>query len=244
MTESDVVRAMEQAAVHGVRAAWFTGGEPFLHPRILALTEHVLARAPLGILTNGMLIDQDLAVSLGHLARASEYNLEIRVSLDGSTQQANDRVRGRGVFAKATAGISNLAAQGLNPIVAVTLLDDVAENRREDFIELLRSLGVHQPRVKWIPPFRLGRESRRRGGRSYLPHERITDEDLTEPDAPHRLQCGTSRTITSQGVFPCPILINESRYRLGDDLEPTLRSHPVDHPACRTCWDESFSCSV
>ena len=64
------------------------------------------------------------------------------------------------------------------------------------------------------------------------------------PQAALTLQCGTSRTVTSEGVFPCPILINEPGRRLGATLEETLDGHPVDHPACYTCWVEGFSCST
>ena len=181
--------------------------------------------------------------ALADLASQTPYNLELRVSLDGSTEVANDRLRGRGVFAQATAGIAHLARAGLSPIVAVTLVDD-SDATRDAFVELLTELGVERPRVKWIPPFRIGREGTRKGGRPYTVLDRLTAEHVADPEAPHRLQCGTSRTVTSQGVFPCPILINEPSFRLGDRIGPELRPHRVDHPACTTCWAEGFSCSA
>ena len=104
---------------------------------------------------------------------------------------------------------------------------------------------MSRPRVKWIPPFRIGREARRRGGRAYHETERITAADIASAaDAPLRLQCGTSRTITTQGVFACPILIDEASYRLGNRMTDTFHGHVVDHGACHTCWVEGFSCSA
>lgn len=244
MAVDDVVSALDDAVAHGVRSFWFTGGEPFVHPDILDLIDAALARGPLGILTNGMLIDEALAAALGKRFRDAPYNLEIRVSLDGCTREANDKVRGRGVFDKATSGIRHLAAEGLEPVLAVSVLDDGDVVGMAAFADLVRSLGVSKPRIKWIPAFRIGREERRRGGRGYHDWERLTVEEVNDPEAPHRLQCGTSRTVTSQGVFPCPILINEPEMRLASTLDEAMRPHRVDHKACHTCWVEAFSCSI
>ncbi len=241
MSPGQVDAALSAAAPHGLREVWFTGGEPFLHPDILVLIDRALAVAPLGILTNGMLIDDALAEALGARFRDAPYNLEIRVSLDGDTAVSNDRVRGKGVFAKATAGIAALARHGVEPIVAVTQLDD-ADLAQERFVTLLRGLGVERPRVKWIPAFRIGREAGR--GRAYAAWEALTDDDLRANDASWKLQCGHGRTVTSEGIYPCPILINEPGRRLADDLAGALHDHPVDHPACSTCWVEGFSCST
>jgi len=244
MPLGDVVQALDDGIAAGMRSVWYTGGEPFLHPQILSLVDAALARAPLGILTNAMLIDDDMAAELGERFRTAPYNLELRVSLDGCTEAANDHVRGRGVFAQTTAAIRRLAREGLEPVLAVSILDGTDAGDRQALVDLVRDLGVRRPRIKWIPAFRIGREERRRGGRAYQSWEQLTAEEVTAPDAPHRLQCGTSRMVTSQGVFPCPILINEPDRRMGDRLADALRPCAVDHKACYTCWVEAFSCAV
>ncbi|MFT6142208.1 MAG: MoaA/NifB/PqqE/SkfB family radical SAM enzyme [Myxococcota bacterium] len=241
MSLSSVQDALDTGVAEGMRHVWFTGGEPFLHPDILQFIDLALDRGALGILTNGMLIDDALAAALGERFRTAKYNFELRVSLDGATLTENDKVRGRGVFDKTCEGIRRLAAHGLEPILAVTTLDD-SEGTQERFATLLRNLGVTRPRVKWIPPFRIGREEQR--GRSYETWETLTSHDLEEPEAALRLQCGTSRTVTSQGVFPCPILINEPGRLMEGDLADTLEKNRVDHQACHTCWVEGFSCST
>ena len=107
---------------------------------------------------------------------------------------------------------------------------------------LTERLGLDRPRLKWIPPFGIGREARR--GREYEQWELLTAEDVAHPEAQQRLQCGTSRTVTSNGVWPCPILINEPAYRLADDIPAGTKAHRVDHPACHTCFVEGFTCST
>ncbi len=241
MSTSSIEAALNTGVSEGMRHVWFTGGEPFLHPDILQLIDMALDHGALGILTNGMLIDDALAAELGERFRTAKYNFEIRVSLDGATLEENDEVRGRGVFDKACEGIRSLAAHGFEPILAVTTLDN-SDVTQERFATLLRGLGVTRPRVKWIPPFRIGREERR--GRRYEAWETLTSDDLEEPEAALKLQCGTSRTVTSQGVFPCPILINEPGRLMGGALADTLQTNRVDHQACHTCWVEGFSCST
>jgi MoaA/NifB/PqqE/SkfB family radical SAM enzyme len=244
MTVEQVRTALDDGVAAGMRSVWYTGGEPLLHPALIEIVDLALARTPLGVLTNGMGIDEAMAEALGVRFRDAPYNLEIRVSLDGPDAETNDRVRGNGVFAATCAGIARLAAHGVEPVVAVALVDGAAEADQQRFADLLRGLGVRRPRVRWIPPFRIGREATRKGGRAYQEWERLTEVEAADPEAPHRLQCGTSRCVTAEGAFPCPILINEPAFRLGDGLKDALRPHPVDHRACHTCWVEGFSCSA
>ena len=244
MPAEEVMEVVASGMEQGARSVWFTGGEPMMHQDFLALVRHTLGHVPLGVLTNGMLIDRPLAHALAEVAHESEYNLEIRVSLDGVDASGNDAIRGRGVFEAATRGIEFLAAVGLEPVVAVTRLDDSEGLAREAFLTLLRSLGVTRPRVKWIPPFRLGREASRKGGGAYAPHAQLILDAEAWAQATEVLQCGTSRTVTHEGVFPCPILINEPTARLGGTLGGAPPRHRINHAACTTCWEEGFSCSA
>lgn len=240
MSAESVRAAVDEAVALGAREVWFTGGEPLLHPELLSLVAYTLERAAVGILTNGMLVDDAIAGELGRLFREAPYNLEVRVSLDGADAASNDALRGRGVFERATAGVARLVEAGVEPILAVSVLDDNPV-QQDQFVALLRELGVVRPRVKWIPAFRIGREARR--GRDYDAWERVTAAEAADPEAPWRLMCGTTRAVTSKGVYPCPILINDAEpvgTRLGDTLTPTR----VDNPACHTCWVEGFSCSL
>lgn len=241
MTVEQCRAAIEEAEARGCRAYAYTGGEPFLHPDILALIDLALARGPLTILTNGMPIDPPLAAALARRARESAYSFDLRVSLDGLTAEENDPVRGKGVFDATLAGIRCLVQAGIEPVLAVTTVHAAHESAqgRQAFYALLRELGIRHPRVKLIPPFKLGRQERRGG--PYQPWERVTAE-LLEPDSPWILQCGTSRMVTARGAWPCPILVNVDAARMGDTLAEALRPCRLDHPACHTCHVEGFTC--
>src|SRR5438552_6518653 len=51
-----VVELLEESKGLGVKEYYFTGGEPFLHPRILEIVERTLAIGPATVLTNGTLL--------------------------------------------------------------------------------------------------------------------------------------------------------------------------------------------
>ncbi|HZI89846.1 MAG TPA: radical SAM protein, partial [Candidatus Polarisedimenticolia bacterium] len=171
MSRAQVESALEEARDLGARDAYFTGGEPFLHPEIRALIDFTLERMPLTILTNATLIDDDLASWIGARFASSRYSFDLRVSLDGATGETNDRVRGRGVYRDVVEALRRLAREGVSPVVTVVEHEDAlkAAEARVAFTEFLRGIGLSRPRVKFLPLLRLGREEGR--SRGYLERE-------------------------------------------------------------------------
>ncbi|MEZ4652951.1 MAG: radical SAM protein [Candidatus Eisenbacteria bacterium] len=241
METQDVLRLLDQARREGVKEYYFTGGEPFLHPDILLLIARTLEQGPLSILTNGMLIDEPMAAALARAAAASPYSLDLRVSLDGIHAEENDAVRGRGTFGEILEGARQLQRAGLNPVFTVTTVHAEYEDGsgRTRFLESLRELGFDRPRVKFIPPFRIGREAHRSG--AYEPEFHLSEGDPL-PESAETLQCGSCRAVTARGVFPCPILIEEPGARMSSELEEALVPIRLNHPACATCHIEGFTC--
>lgn len=241
MSRGEVVKLLKRAQAMGVKEYYFTGGEPFLHPEIETLIAEVLCQGPLSILTNALLIDDARAARLASLSEASRFSLDLRVSVDGMNAAENDPIRGRGTFEKILAGARRLDRQGLNPVFTVTTVHAkyAASTGRGEFMQYLRELGFERPRVKFIPPFRLGREERR--DEAYSDEYRLGPHDLGV-DGGGALQCGSCRAVTARGVYPCPILIEEDGARMGASLEDGLRPIELNHPACKSCHEEEFSC--
>jgi AdoMet-dependent heme synthase len=48
--------------------------------------------------------------------------------------------------------------------------------------------------------------------------------------------------VTDQGVWVCPILVNEPAAKMGPTLGDTLGAFPLAHPACWTCHVYGVSC--
>ena len=240
-----VRRHLDEAVALGVKEYYFTGGEPFLNPEMEAILAATLAVGPATVLTNGLLLDPARCRRLAELATASDYSLDVRVSLDGFTAEANDAIRGEGVFHRAMAGIGNLAAAGLNPVLTVTEVraENATAAGKERFFELLRGLGIDKPRLKLLPVFQIGAEAERGG--AYESWQRLRDEDVPPSRDDRRwdhLQCSSCRMVTDQGVWVCPILVNEPEGRMGETLADALDGYPLAHPACWTCHVHGVSC--
>ena len=238
---AEVSRYLDEAARLGVREYYFTGGEPFLNPEMEAILEATLAVGPANVLTNGLLLDPGRCARLKALADASDYSLDLRVSMDGYDAASNDPIRGAGTFERILEGIRNLVGAGLNPVITVTEVcrEATTDSGKAKFFELLRSMGIERPRLKVLPVFQIGAEAERGG--AYESWQRLREGEIPEGGLDH-LQCSGCRMVTDQGVWVCPILVNEPSGKMGESLADSLGAFPLDHPACWTCHVYGVSC--
>ena len=234
---------LEEAVTLGVKEYYFTGGEPFLNPEMETILDETLRHGPASVLTNGLLLDPARAERLRALAAGSPYSLDLRVSMDGYDAESNDPIRGAGTFARILQGIRNLHHAGLNPVITVTEVyrENGSAEGKARFFELLRELGIDKPRLKILPVFHIGNEAERGG--AYESWQRLRDDDAPEDGWDH-LQCSSCRMVTDQGVWVCPILVNEPSGKMGQTLADTLAPFRLDHPACWTCHAYGVSCKT
>ena len=232
---------LEEAAHLGVREYYLTGGEPFMNRELLPILEATLCQGPATVLTNGLFLDADTSRRLRAIADASDYSLDVRVSLDGWGPEDHDRIRGAGTFARAVDGIRALSGQGFVPIVTVTeaATGVGGVDGRARFLDLLRSVGLSRPRLKVLPLWRIGAEAGR--ARGYQTWERLSSE-ATTPEGLEALQCSSGRAVTTRGVYVCPILIDEPGARMGAGLRHTLRPFGLSYGACHTCYATGVTC--
>lgn len=109
LTHEEGLRLIDDLAAFGAPVLLFSGGEPLMHPDLMALIAHARSRGMRAVLsTNGTLITPEVAAQL------KEFGLSyVVISLDG-LEETNDRFRGmRGAFAQAIAGIRNCQAAGI-----------------------------------------------------------------------------------------------------------------------------------
>lgn len=243
MDAARVRRFLDEAEALGVRDYYFTGGEPMMHPEFWPLADDTLARGPLTVLTNGILVDADAAARARRAFDRARYSFDLRVSLDGMTADDNDRVRGKGTFDAIVAGIAALARVGLSPAITVVehRADMGAELARAAFLDFARSLGLGHPRVKFLPLLRIGREERRTHG--YGDDDVASLADLTlVSDVVDAIVCSSSRLVTAHGVSTCPILLDAPDAVVGATLAESLRPIRLRWAACKTCVVEGLSC--
>jgi AdoMet-dependent heme synthase len=238
---ADVERRLAEARELGVREYYFTGGEPFMNRELLPILQATLRQGPATVLTNGMLLKPEVCRRLRELFDASEYSLDIRVSLDGFDRESHDAIRGAGVWDRVMLGLKNLGDAGLNPVITVTTAAEgvASAEGRTRFLDVIRGFGFDRPRLKVLSLFRIGAEETRT--RAYEDWERL--ESLDAGDA-STLQCSGCRMVTSKGVYVCPILIEEPEARMGETLRETLRPFPLQYGACHTCWVDGVTCTT
>ena len=240
MTLDAVSEAIAAAAVRGVREIYFTGGEPFLHPQLLEMVACALTVAPTTVLTNGTLISDRIADTLAAFVDA-RYSLEVRISLDGYTEEMNDAIRGPGVFRLTLAGAVRLARRNLLPLITVvrTWDDDDELATLAAFVRVLRDAGCDRPRLKLLPALPLGRELTRIAG---LERDECVTTAMLEGFDRDLLMCSNSRLVTDRGVWVCPLLVEKQDARLGATLDEAASSYELRHQACVTCWRYGTFC--
>ena len=174
------------------------GGEPFTRDDFFDLLRYSHEKGLVTcVSTNGMLVDDGLAKRLSRLKM-----LYLQVSLDGSTADVNDRIRGKGTYKKIMEAIECLARQGvrfsINAVLTRTNYTQLDELRK-----LANDYGA-ELRVSRFRPSGRGKESR-----DYLGPDKEQLEAFAEWLERHDL-------VRTGDSFFC--LTSENRRRKGLDM--------------------------
>ena len=239
MTRERIEELLLEAAELGVKEFYFTGGEPMLHPDFLAIVERTLQVGPTHVLTNGMLIDRDKAQALRKLFDAARYSLDMRVSLDGMTEAETIRCVVAGPSQRlpmAFAGWLRWACRRSSPWSSTPMR--CAWPRRAASFDFARSLGLPQPRVKFLP---LCASVASRAGPvvTATMTSSVTLCPMTSCAACSATTRGSPRRTTCSPVHSCSMRRMLS-WAVG--WPTSLRPIHLRWSACHTCVQEGLSC--
>ncbi len=129
---------VDEARREGFAEIYITGGEPFVHPEIVAMIEYAADRLPTVVLTNAMLFTGRRRAELVRLA--GHPGLVLQSSIDGARAGTHDRWRGAGSWERAMAGLRLAADLGLPLRVAMTQTPENA-GEVEELRRALAQLG-------------------------------------------------------------------------------------------------------
>ena len=241
MSLVQVNERLKESKSLGVKDYYITGGEVFINPEIFEIVTSILHYGPLDVLTNGTQISLEKARMLREIQNVSDHPLRFRVSMESFDEFANDAIRGKNSYRKTVAGIECLAKAGFFPILTITRTwkEEQDAEMKLKFIDFLSSHGVLKPEIKFLPGFLLGQLAK--NSRSYNDEEYLTEQCFDNYDIT-QLQCATSRMATGEGVYVCPILVDNPKARMGKNVAETLHPFPLSHSACYTCRVTGMTC--
>jgi len=228
----------------------FTGGEPYMNPDILKLSEMALERGhSLLVLTNAMKPMMRPRVQAGLLELKEAYGdkMTLRVSLDHFSKEEHDRERGMGCFDIALIGMRWLTENGFNLNIAGRAMFAESENNaRTGYADLVKEQGwdidAYDPAATLLFP--------------------EMDEKVDVPEistscwgilnvSPEAMMCNNSRMVVRRkgagraSVLACTLLWDDDQFELGLTLEGARTPVKLNHPHCaKFCVLGGASCSA
>ena len=228
----------------------FTGGEPYMNPHILRLSEMALERGhSLLVLTNAMRPMMRPRVQQGLLDLQNRFGdaMTLRISLDHYAQDFHDKERGAGSYAAAVTGIDWLSRNGFNIALAGRTIWGEDENlSRSNYAALIKRHGwaINPDNPKEIVLF---------------PE---MDEMVDVPEittacwgilgvSPNDIMCSDARMVVRKKgakratVLACTLLWDDEQFDLGPTLKGALNPVKLNHPHCaKFCVLGGASCSA
>jgi len=134
-----------------------TGGEPLLKPELFPLLRY-LDQNPLidelGIITNGLLFDQEVVEKLSVFPKLKK----IKISLDGADAETNDSIRQEGAFKKVVQNIPLIRKESSFEIILMFTVMRRNFRNLPSFFNLSQDLGVYGFIIERFIPWGRGRE--------------------------------------------------------------------------------------
>jgi hypothetical protein len=228
----------------------FTGGEPFMNPDMIAITEASLERGyDVLILTNAMrpMMRKSMQAGLLRLNAAYPGKLTLRISVDHHRAELHDAERGTGAFEKTLSGMKWLRDNGFTMAVAGRSVfgDSDAESRAgyaAFYAEHGLDIDAQNPAMTVLFP--------------------EMDETVEVPEittacwgildkSPDAVMCSSSRMVVKRkgaekpAVLACTLLPYSAEFELGTSLQEAEQDVALNHPHCaKFCVLGGASCSA
>jgi len=207
-----------------LKSIYLTGGEPLLHPDFNQILRMCLKVSNVTVMSNGIMINDKKARFLRKIDDESRFETIYRISLDSINEIENDNIRGRGSFRKAIVAIMSLLKYEFNPIISVVNYQNKEKSQIfEEFQSYFSKKGfvLDDINLKIIPFFNKNNET--------------SQIEINEEINKEKLDCYNSRVVSQNGVYSCPMLVNDYRARLGANLEDCSKINYLDCEKCAIC---------
>ena len=252
MTADEVRSYLDQITARewAVREIAFTGGEPFMNPQMIDMTEAALERGyDVLILTNAMqpMMRKKMQDGLKRLNATYPGKLLLRVSVDHFRPEVHDAERGIGAFDKTLKGMKWLRDNDVAMAVAGrSVFGDSDPESRNGYAAFYAehgfSIDAHNPGVTVLFP--------EMDETQEVPEITTACWDILgkSPDA---VMCSNSRMVVKRkgaetpAVLACTLLPYDPQFEMGATLEEAERDVALNHPHCaKFCVLGGASCSA
>jgi len=242
-----------------VKEIGFTGGEPFMNPEIITMTEDAVTRGfSVLILTNAMqpMVRPRVLAGLLALRDSHRDSLTIRVSLDHYTKERHEEERGANTFDSTVAGLDCLAWAGFKLALAGrTCWGETEGDTRKGYAALIkaRNWPVDAEDAASLVLFP------EMDARADLPEITESCWGILRKD-PRQVMCASSRMVVKRKgaerpvVLPCTLLPYDPVFEMGTTLCEAARADggmfengavKLCHPYCAEfCVLGGGSCSI
>lgn len=251
ITDHEVRDYLDQLEVRkwDVSEIAFTGGEPFMNPQMIDITEAALERGyDVLILTNAMqpMMRKKMRDGLLRLHAAYPDKLTLRISVDHYSRNLHDAERGDGAFDKTITGMKWLSEHGFKMAVAGrSVFADSDADSRQGYAAFYAEHGFNI-------------DAQDTGMTVLFPE---MDENVEVPEittacwdileiSPDAVMCASSRMVVKRrgaakpAVLACTLLPYAPEFELGETLEEAERDVALNHPHCaKFCVLGGASCS-
>jgi len=234
----------------GAREIGLTGGEPFMNPDILGMSEAALIRGhDILILTNAMqpMMRPRIRVGLLNLKSRFGSHLKLRVSLDHHSEALHDAERGSGSFAKTMEGLGWLSTNGFALAIAGRTAPGESEaDERAGYAALFAQnrLPLDALNSSDLVIFPEMDES------ADVPEITTACWGILHVD-PASMMCATSRMVVKRKgddhpvVVACTLLPDDASFEMGSTLKDAMGAVKLNHRHCaRFCVLGGASCSA
>lgn len=228
----------------------FTGGEPFMNPQMIDMTEAALERGyDVLILTNAMRPMMRKSMQDGLVRLNAEYpgKLTLRISVDHHRTELHDAERGKGSFDKTLKGMEWLRDNGFRMAVAGrSIFEEDETTSRAGYAEFFAHHGFNI-------------DAQNPGMTVLFPE---MDEQVEVPEittacwgildkSPDAVMCASSRMVVKRkgadhpAVLACTLLPYAPEFELGTTLQQAEAPVALNHPHCaKFCVLGGASCSA
>ena len=221
----EVKEALKDADKSNLKYIYFVGKDPLSHTDFNQILRLCLNFAPVTIYTDGNCINDKKARFLKRVEDEGTNEIIFKIYINHFDEKINDERNTRGSFRKAMHAISSLNKYGFNPILTVLKQENDNEN---EMIAGFKELGLKFAFETEDINFCFIPESVFQKQDAEIPANLPDTKDL-------QLDCKSSRMLTKNGVYICPILANDYRGRCGGTLNDFSKKSYLETPQCAKC---------